>query len=282
MAAPRQLFTNNAKGRLNAGIAAAATSCALGAGQGALFPNPSGSDWFIGTFIKSTGAIEIFKCTARTGDSLTTIVRGQEGTAPLDLDANDRVELRATAGGLQYLEARSHGKFSIPISAVSINGRSTNGCGSLGLANGAADQPDVPYLPFDGAAKEYAGFLMQMPKSWDRGTITAKFAWRRASGAGVANVVWGIRAVALSDNNSPAVNFGTDATVTDDAKTTTANFALSAETGPCTVGNVPSESDLVFFEVFRDGAAVADTLDGVDAWLTAVTLFITTEAATDD
>jgi hypothetical protein len=173
------------------------------------------------------------------------------------------------------------GKQAIPIPAGALAPRSANGSAFLTTTNGAANQPDVPYLAFDGAAKEYAGFQMRMPKGWDEGTVTAAFSWRRASGVGAANVVWGIRAVAVSDNETPAVAFGADATVTDAASTTTANMNVSGETGACTIAGSPAETDLVFFEVFRDGAAGADTLDAVDAWLTEVTLFITSNAPND-
>lgn len=173
------------------------------------------------------------------------------------------------------------GKTAIPIPASAMTPRSADGCAGLATTSGASGQPDIPYLAFDGAAKEYAGFLMRMPKSWNESTVTASFAWRRASGTGAANVVWGIRALAVSDNDTPAANFGSDATVTDGASTTTANFNLSGETGACTIAGSPAEGDLVFFEIFRDGASGSDTLDAVDALLTEFTLFITLNATND-
>ena len=207
-----------------------------------------------------------------TKDAFTKILRNvQVGTAG-ELDA-------AT---LDLLPAATRpGKTAIPIPASAITPRSANGCAGLAVSNGASNQPDVPYLAFDGAAKEYAGFLLRMPKGWNEGPVTAAFSWRRASGTGAANVVWGIRAVAVADNDTPAANFGSDATVTDAASTTTANFNLSGETGNCTVAGSPGAEELVFFEVFRDGAAGGDTLDAVDAWLSGLTLFITTDAHND-
>jgi hypothetical protein len=173
------------------------------------------------------------------------------------------------------------GKQTISIPAAAMTPRSSNGCASLAKVNGASNQPDIPYLAFDGAAAEYATFLAWMPKGWNESTITAQFAWRRASGTGAANVVWGIRALAVSNSDSPVANFGSGATVTAAADTTTTDFAFSSETGTCTIGGSPAENDLVFFEVYRDGASGSDTLDGVDAWLSAVRIFYTTNAATD-
>lgn len=173
------------------------------------------------------------------------------------------------------------GKTSFQFPAESLRPRATNGCAAIAYSTGAANQPDVGYLAFDGAAKEYATFAFRMPKSWNEGTVTASFTWRRASGTGAANVVWGIRALAVGDNESPVANFGSDATVTDDAKTTLANFSLSGETGACTVAGTAAAEDQLFLEVFRDGASGSDTLDSVDAWLTNVTLHITVDAFND-
>lgn len=98
----KQLFANNAKGRLNAGITDVATTLALQAGQGALFPNPGTGQHFIATLIKSaTGAIEVIKVTARSGDTFSTVARAQEGTSSIAFDANDKVELRPTKGTLE-------------------------------------------------------------------------------------------------------------------------------------------------------------------------------------
>lgn len=180
-----------------------------------------------------------------------------------------------------HTAAYTLGKVSLPFPAEALSPRSANGCATLATSNGASNQPDVPYLAFDGAAKEYARFYFRMPKSWNEGTITASFCWRRASGTGAANVVWGIRGAAVSDNETPAITFGSDATVTDAASTTTANFNNSGETGACTIAGSPAAEDLVFFEVFRDGASGSDTLDAVDAWLTAISLHITVDAIHD-
>jgi hypothetical protein len=201
----------------------------------------------------------------------------------IDTTANNWMPFvnNASLSSLYATIASVVGKQTICIPASAITPRRTNGCASVTTVTGATNQPDVPYLAFDGAANEYGSFLVWMPKGWNESTVTAQFAWRRASGTSAANVVWGIRAVAVSNSDTPAVNFGTAATVVAAADTTTADFTFSTETGACTIGGSPAENDLVFFEVYRDAASGSDTLDGVDAWLTAVRLFYTTNAATD-
>lgn len=89
-------IANNASGSLSAGISDTATSLSLKSGEGAEFPSLSGSEYFYATLQKSTGAWEIIKCTAISGDSFTTIVRNiasSTGSAQ-SFSADDIVSLR--------------------------------------------------------------------------------------------------------------------------------------------------------------------------------------------
>lgn len=89
------LLANNATSRLASSLTAAATTLSVTSGEGAKFPSPTGGDWFPLTLIKSSGALEILRCTARSGDVLT-VTRAQEGTAAQAFSAGDRVEVRLT------------------------------------------------------------------------------------------------------------------------------------------------------------------------------------------
>ena len=96
-----QLFTNNASSTLASGIANSATSLTLATGTGALFPTPTGGDWFLLTLtqVATETSWEIVKCTARSTDTLT-IVRAQEGTTAAAWSNAAKAELRVTAGSL--------------------------------------------------------------------------------------------------------------------------------------------------------------------------------------
>jgi len=100
----KQLFANNAKGRLNAGITDIATTLTLQAGQGALFPNPTAGDWFLATLVDTSGNVEIVKVTTRATDTFSVIVRAQEGTANIAFLASDICELRSTKGTLEQIQ----------------------------------------------------------------------------------------------------------------------------------------------------------------------------------
>lgn len=102
-----ELFTNNASSTLAAGITAVAASLTLQTGDGAKYPSPTGSDYFrVLLFKKTTGEWEICLCTSRTGDVLT-ITRAQEGTTAIAFNADDLVELRATAAFFASLTVTS-------------------------------------------------------------------------------------------------------------------------------------------------------------------------------
>ena len=95
-----QLFANNATSLLAANLTNVGTSVQVAAGQGSLFPNPAGTQYFLATIEDNAGNVEIVKCTGRAADILT-VVRAQEGTVAQAFTANlARVEVRDTAGTL--------------------------------------------------------------------------------------------------------------------------------------------------------------------------------------
>lgn len=99
-------FSNNASASLASSITNVATSISVAAGQGALFPALSGSDYFYATLVDSSNNLEIVKVTARSTDTLT-VVRGQDGTVARAYAAGDKVEVRVVAAGLNDLVAQS-------------------------------------------------------------------------------------------------------------------------------------------------------------------------------
>lgn len=106
-----QLFANNAASRLVAGITNTSLSLQVATGDGALFPSPTGSDFFLATLSKISSGIEtnreIVKVTARAGD-VFTIVRAQEGTSALVYAESDYISLRHTAAEATSTEAHKN------------------------------------------------------------------------------------------------------------------------------------------------------------------------------
>lgn len=94
------LFTNNAASSLASGITNVATTLTVQTGDGAKFPSPSGGDYFYLTLDDLTN-VEVVKCTARTGDTLT-VTRAQDGTTAQSFaSGTTKVELRLTRAVMQ-------------------------------------------------------------------------------------------------------------------------------------------------------------------------------------
>jgi len=196
--------------------------------------------------------------------------------------ANDHVLTRdASASGtkkvlLQYLGA---GKETIWVPSGSMTARTTNGSAS-GTIETTTNKVMIRTLDFDATTAEFAQFAVQMPKSWNEGTVSALFVWSHAATTTNFCVVWGIQGLAVSDDDALDTAFGTAQTATDTGGTTN-DLYRSPETSAVTIGGSPAENDVVVFQVYRDAANGSDTM-AIDARLHGVALFFTTNANTDN
>lgn len=84
------------------GIAAGDLVVNVQPGDGALFPNPSGAEFFYVVMIDTSGNREIAKCTGRSTDALT-IVRAQDGTSARAFAQDDKIELRWNAAAVEFI-----------------------------------------------------------------------------------------------------------------------------------------------------------------------------------
>lgn len=124
------LFSNNARGALASSITNSDLQLVLGAGQGALFPNPAGGDTFLVTLQDAAGNLEIMTCTARSAD-LLTVARGAEGTTPRAFITGVPVGIRLTAGQLGSFAAKARNLADLP---DPVAARTSLGLGAAALA----------------------------------------------------------------------------------------------------------------------------------------------------
>jgi hypothetical protein len=171
------------------------------------------------------------------------------------------------------------GRHAIYIAAGSMTPSATGGSAALATIASAANQPDITTLNFDTTTQEYAQFGIVMPKSWDEGTVTFRAHWSHAATTTNFGVVWDLQAVAVSDDDAIAVAFGTAQTSTDTGGTTN-DLYTSPESSTITVAGTPAAEDMVFFRLSRVTGNGSDTM-AIDARLHGITLYITTNAATD-
>jgi hypothetical protein len=119
-----------------------------------------------------------------------------------------------------------------------------------------------------------------MPKSWNEGTVTFIPVWSHASTTTNFGVVWGLDAVAISDDDAGDAAFGTAQTSADTGGTTN-DIYQGPESSAITVSGSPATGDLVQFRVHRDPSNGSDTL-AVDARLHGILLLYVNDALKDD
>jgi hypothetical protein len=183
----------------------------------------------------------------------------------------DVIQGNATSAGVGGVQ-------DIPIMAAAMTGRTTSGA-AAGSSETTTNKVMVATLDFDPGTDEFAQFMVPMPKSWNEGTVTAKFIWTASAGTVAQVARWGIQAVALSDDDALDTAFGTAQEV-DDALLALGDVHHSAFTSAITIAGTPAERDLVVFQVFRNADHANDNLSG-DAKLIGVVLQLTTNAADD-
>lgn len=208
---------------------------------------------------------------------LTAATTPLAGTEMVELETAANLSRRATVADIASRAAL--GKQAIYIAAGAMRPSVSGGCAVLAAAATTANRPDILSLDFDPATDEFAQFGFVMPKKWNEGTVTARFHWTHGATTTNFAVIWGLQAVAVSNDDTIDVAYGTAVTVTDTGGTTN-DLYTSDETSAITVAGTPAAEDMVYFRVYRDADAGGDTL-AVDAKLLGITLYITIDANTD-
>lgn len=168
------------------------------------------------------------------------------------------------------------GKHLLPLPAPAWRAQTTNGAAAYS-AELATNKQMIQGWAFDRGTDEFIQCWIPMPKSWNEGTFTARIRWYAPSGSG--NVVWGVQALAVSDDDALDAAWGTAQTVTD-ALTATGDVMVTAETAAITAAGSPAEGDMLLIRVYRDADNGSDTFSA-DAILLAVDLFPVISGAND-
>jgi hypothetical protein len=202
--------------------------------------------------------------------------------------ASDTDALSISSGGVvNFTQAptvssaaiKTAGKETIFVPAAAMTPTATNGCASLTTAETTSGRPDMNVLDFEASADTHAQFQIAFPKSWNEGTVTFQVFWTTTA-TDTDGVAWGLQGVAVSDNDTIDVAYGTAVVVTDDALSAAEDLCVTAESGAITIAGSPAAADMCFFRIFRD---VSDGNDDMaeDARLLGIKLFFTTDAAND-
>lgn len=199
------------------------------------------------------------------------------------LDDADEATFKATVNlevGTDVAAATvTQGQHTLWVPAGAMVSRTTSGAAS-GSVETSTNKIMIDTLDFDSSADEFAQFSVQMPKSWNEGTIIAQFVWSHPSTATNFGVAWFLQAVAFANDDALDTAFGTAVGVTDTGGTTD-DLYITSETAAITVAGTPGAEEYVVFQIYRDVSDAGDTM-AVDARLHGVKIHYTTNAATDD
>jgi len=191
--------------------------------------------------------------------------------------------ITSTAAELNKLDGvgtlKQAGKETIWVPAAAMNPTASNGCAALATVETTAGRPDIVVLDFDASSDEHAQFSVAFPKSYNLGTVTFRAYWT-STATDTGGCTWGLQGVAMNDNETIDVAYGTAVVVDDAAQSAAEELYVTAESGAITIAGTPADEDLCYFRVFRD---VSDSNDDMaeDARLIGIKLFFTTDAAND-
>lgn len=171
--------------------------------------------------------------------------------------------------------AGAEGVRQMPIKASALVARTTNGA-AYDLSETTTNKVMLEGYLFDSATEEFCQFQMRMPKSWNEGTITARFVFLSPGGLN-GTAVWKISGGSISSGDAADAAFGTAQGITG-TLSVTGSIVETAETPAVTINGSPAENDLVTIQVSR--AASQGTLSG-DAKLIHVLLTLTFSAPND-
>ena len=228
----------------------------------------------VSDYASTTGTTVVLVSAASLNDIVEIIAHDIVGIAD-SVSAKDGGNFAGdiSSGGLPVKVA---GKESMWIPSLAMKPTVSNGCASHASVETTSGRPDMIVLDFDKDADEFAQFQIAFPKSWDEGTITYQVYW--AGLAATTNCVWTLQGVAISDNETIDVVYGTAVAVDDAAQGAVEELLVSAESGAVTIAGTPAVGDICYFRIGRDISE--DNMAG-DARLLGIKLFFNTDAKND-
>ena len=256
-------------------------------------------------YVATNGTSVVLQAGAQVGDTIQVITHGTvnlishipdaaidmnglelildaDADTSIHADTDDQIDFKVGGSDVFSLTATGVsgsavvGKQTMWVPATAMNPTVSNGCSAITAVETTSGRPDLQVLDFDKDSDEFAQFSVAFPKLWNAGTVTFQVYW--AGIAATTDVDWMVDAVAISNNTTIDVAYGTAVVVTDNAQGAVEELNVSAESGAVTIAGSPGDDEVVFFRIGRDVSG--DAMAG-DARLLGVKIFFTTDALTD-
>lgn len=256
-------------------------------------------------YVATNGTSVVLQAGAQVGDTIQVITHGTvnlishipdaaidmnglelildaDADTSITADTDDQIDFKVGGSDVFSLTATGVsgsavvGKQTMWVPATAMTPTVSNGCSAITAVETTSGRPDLQVLDFDKDSDEFAQFSVAFPKAWNAGTVTFQVYW--AGIAATTDVDWMVDAVAISNNTTLDVAYGTAVVVTDNAQGAVEELNVSAESGAVTIAGSPGDDEVVFFRIGRDVSG--DAMAG-DARLLGVKIFFTTDALTD-
>ena len=223
---------------------------------------------------------------SKTGSVISVDINGLGAETTIDHAADHVAVLDATDSAVQKMTVANllqntvqQGTHTIWVPAAAMRPTVSNGCAAITDAETTAGRPDMQVLDFDASADEHAQFQISFPKSWNEGTITFSVYWTTTA-TDTDGVAWGLQGVAVSDNDTIDVAYGTGVVVTDDALGAAEDLMVTATSGAVTIAGSPAVGDICYFRIYRDIDNGNDDM-AEDARLIGCKIYYTVDAKDD-
>jgi hypothetical protein len=244
----------------------------VGTGTGFQSITPAAVLTLIGAMPTDATLVEIAALTSRASRVYTTDTGGHTTLA------SPGVGLVLTDSGI----AVDVGRISEWVPAGSMRSEVVDGP-TWGLNEMTTNKNLLASWDFDDTGQQFAQFDWAMPTWWDRGTLSYKYYWSHATdtgaAAGASGVAFRLQAVAVQNDGTADVAFGTAITVTD-AGGTANDIYESAESNAMTVAGTLTGGPYTMFRVSRDATNASDTMTA-NARLHGVKVFATRNSLKD-
>lgn len=165
----------------------------------------------------------------------------------LDFDASTRNIL--VAGADPYR--------TISLTPGFLKETTTSGCASVATDEFTTNDIDYSYLAFDSSSTESAFAVVQMPDSWDAGTVQYRFSWFSDTGTTSDTVNFSLAGRSYADGDDIDQAIGTAVTLSD-TNSTAESLRTSDWSGNVTLAGTPAAGEVVYLKVTRNTGS--DTL----------------------
>jgi len=226
------------------------------------------------TFTTTSAAVNNFSITnAATGNTPSLAAVGGDSNVGLNLVPKGTGVLQGSGSALKIAGLET---MWVPSSAM--YGATTNPADAQQVET-TATRPDMKVLDFDASTDEFAQFSVAFPKSWNEGTVTYQVYWT-PSNTDTGDCIFGLQGVAIGDDDTIDVVYGTAIDITDAGIGTVEDQQVSAVSSAITIAGSPAVDQQTYFQLYRDANAGGDTFTG-DARVLGIKIFYTTDAAND-